>query len=142
MSNGQTIFIVDDDPDIIDQLTMLLTAEGYEVISAYGQYEAEHMLMMYRPDLAIVDLFMEEQDSGFILCHEIKKLYPGTPVVLLTSVRAATGLSFTASTTEQQSWVKADRVLDKPARPEQLKNEIRRLLVKAAESAATAGVNA
>ena len=137
MSDGQKILVVDDDPDLVEQLTLILGSAGYEVITAGGQQEAEETLMVHRPDLAIVDLMMEEQDSGFILCHEIKKLYPGTPVILLTSVKAATGISFAATSAEQQSWVKADRLLDKPARPEQLKNEVRRLLAarSVAESA-------
>lgn len=129
MSSGQKILVVDDDPDMIEQVTLILGGEGYTLVTAGGQKEAEEVLMVHRPDVAIVDLMMEEQDSGFILCHEIKKLYPGTPVILLTSVKAATGISFAATSAEQQSWVKADRLLDKPARPEQLKNEVRRLLV-------------
>jgi CheY-like chemotaxis protein len=128
MSNGQKILVVDDDPDMIEQVSLVLAGDGYEMITAGGQHEAEECLMTHRPDLAIVDLMMEEQDSGFILCHEIKRLYPGTPVILLTSVKAATGISFATTNAEQQSWVQADRLLDKPARPEQLKNEVRRLL--------------
>ncbi len=137
MTNTPKILVVDDDPDMTEQLSVLLKAAGYDVTAAGGQAEAEEALMTLKPDLAIVDLIMEQQDSGFILCHEIKKLYPGTPVILLTSVKAATGISFAASTAEHQSWVKADRLLDKPIRAEQLKNEIQRLL--AAAGVATAG---
>jgi CheY-like chemotaxis protein len=129
-----TILLVDDDPDVIDQLKLMMKAEGYDVVAAAGQQEAEEALMSHKPDLAIVDVLMEEHDSGFILCHEIKKLYPGTPVILLTSVKSHTGMSLEATTSEQQSWVKADRMMDKPARPEQLKNEVRRLLATAAQS--------
>ncbi len=138
MSKAKRILVVDDDPDITEQLSLLLAGEGYEVKAAGGLEEAEQVLMTFRPDVAIVDLIMEEHDSGFILCHEIKKLYPGTPVVLLTSVKAATGISFAAATPEQRSWVKADRLLDKPVRPEQLKNELQRMLVRAAEAEAAA----
>lgn len=138
MNKTQTIFLVDDDVDITDQLTLLLQGEGYNIMVAGGQEEAEQMLMTTRPDLAIVDLIMEQQDSGFILCHEIKKLYPGTPVILLTSVKAATGISFATSSPEQQSWVKADRLLDKPVRAEQIKNEVRRLLSQATVAEAAA----
>ena len=138
MNKAKRILVVDDDPDITEQLSLLLAGEGYEVKVAGGQEEAEQVLMTFHPDVAIVDLIMEEHDSGFILCHEIKRLYPGTPVVLLTSVKAATGISFAAATPEQQSWVKADRLLDKPVRPEQLKNELQRLLVRAAEIEAAA----
>ncbi len=134
------ILVVDDDPDMVEQLALLLQAEGYEVLAAGSQEEAEQLLMTARPDVAIVDLIMEQQDSGFILCHEIRKLYPGTLVILLTSVKAATGISFATTSAEQQSWVKADRLLDKPVRPEQLENEIRRLLARAgaAEAAGSA----
>ena len=128
MSNARKILVADDDPDIVDQLTLLLKKEGYEVASAGGMEEAEQVLLTVKPDLAIVDLMMEHKDSGFVLCHEIKKLYPGTPIIVLTGVKAETGISFAASSSDEQSWVKADRVLDKPVRPEQLKNEIRHLL--------------
>ncbi|MFA6471630.1 MAG: response regulator [Candidatus Latescibacterota bacterium] len=128
MNKKATILIVDDDPDIIEQLTIIIKSEGYEVVAAGGQEEAEKTLMAVKPDLAVIDLMMEEMDSGFVLAHEIKKLYPGTPVILLTSVKSATGLSFAAASPDQQSWIKADRFLDKPVRPEQLKNELSRLL--------------
>lgn len=142
MSSGHKILVVDDDPDMIEQVTLILGSEGYTLVTAGGQKEAEEVLMVHRPDVAIVDLMMEEQDSGFILCHEIKKLYPGTPVILLTSVKAATGISFAATSAEQQSWVKADRLLDKPARPEQLKNEVRRLLASRTEDLSVAAEEA
>ncbi len=128
MNKKATILVVDDDPDIIDQLTLLIKNEGYEVAAAGGQAEAEQLLMSVKPDLAIVDLMMEELDSGFILANEIKRLYPETPVIMLTSVKSATGISFASTSEEQQSWIKADRLLDKPVRPEQLKSELRRLL--------------
>jgi CheY-like chemotaxis protein len=133
MTKAYKILVVDDDPDIVDQLTMLLTSDGYAVSTASGQEEAEQVLMTLHPDLAIVDLIMEQQDSGFILAHEIKKLYPETPVIMLTSVKAATGISFAAASPEQHSWLKADRLLDKPVRPEQIKNEVRRMLAEAAQ---------
>lgn len=139
MAQAGRILVVDDDPDVVEQLTLLLRGWGYEVASAGGQEEAEEVLMTFRPDLAIVDLIMEEQDSGFILCHEIRRIYPGTPVILLTSVRATTGLSFAPRTPEEQSWVKADRVLDKPVRPEQIRAEVERLLAEAAARPAGAG---
>ncbi|MGD0094093.1 MAG: response regulator [Planctomycetota bacterium] len=138
MSDAQKILVVDDDPDIVEQLTLLLKKEGYAIVAAGSMEEAEQALLTVKPDLAIVDLMMEHKDSGFVLCHEIKKLYPGLPVIVLTGVKAETGLSFGASSADEQSWVKADRVLDKPVRPEQLKNEIRHLLSSAGKCCAAA----
>jgi CheY-like chemotaxis protein len=128
------ILVVDDDLDILERLTAILSKEGYEVVTAEGRVEAEETMLKFKPDLAIFDLMMEERDSGFVLGYQIKKLYPGTPVILLTAVTAATGLSFTPQNSEQQSWVKADKWLDKPVRPEQLKEEVRRLLGEPSES--------
>ncbi|MBN2339110.1 MAG: hypothetical protein JXP48_11275, partial [Acidobacteria bacterium] len=63
-------------------------------------------------------------------------LYPGTPLILLTAVAGATGLSFSALYPEARSWIQVDRILDKPVRPEQLRSEVRRLLQEPAADAA------
>ena len=122
------ILVVDDDIDLLEQVGMILQSAGYEVHPAQGQEEAEEKLSSFIPDMAVVDLMMENMDSGFVLCHNIKKLYPGTPVIILTAVQAATGLDFKARSQEAGSWVNADCLLDKPVRPEQLKAEVHRLL--------------
>lgn len=133
-SAKKTILVVDDDPDIILQLTALLGKEGCTVHSAASAADAEEVLLSVRPDLAIIDLMMEERDSGFILCHLIKKLYPGTPVMMLTAVKAATGLSFVTGQADERSWLEADLLVDKPIRPEQLRADVHRLLSRTRKS--------
>jgi CheY-like chemotaxis protein len=128
MSTKKTVFVVDDDQDALDQLTLILEAAGYEVKSACSQPEAEELFLSGRPDLAVLDLMMEQLDSGLVLCHYLKKLYPDVPVIMLTAVAGATGLSMTPANAEAQSWVKADMVMDKPARAEQVRAAIHRLL--------------
>ena len=132
MSNAKKILVVDDDLDIVEQVTMILKKDGHEVHEAGTLTEAEEMLLGVKPDLAIIDLMMEEKDSGFVLCHRIKKLYPGTPVIILTAVKAATGLSFAADSAVQQSWLKADLLLDKPIRAERLRADVGKFLSSAA----------
>jgi len=73
----------------------------------------------------------DEKDSGFVLCHRIKKLYPNTPVMMVTAVKAAKGLSFAADSAVQQSWLKADLLVDKPIRAEVLRNDVNGLLNRA-----------
>lgn len=128
MSNQKRILVADDDSDLLDQVSSMMRKEGYEVIAAQGQGEAEEALLASIPDLAILDLMMENMDSGFVLCHHIKKLYPSTPVILLTGVTSNTGLDFRPTSDEAKSWSKADSIMDKPVRPEQLKTEVRRRL--------------
>ena len=137
MTVKRRVLLVDDDQDILDQLSLTLGGEGFEVVTAQGREAGEERLLQGQPDLAIVDLMMEEMDSGFVLCHEIKKLYPDTPVILLTAVTAVTGLDFHPQSKAARAWIKADAVLDKPVRFEQLTAEVRRLLgIPAAETSA------
>jgi two-component system, OmpR family, response regulator len=122
------ILVVDDDEVYLEQLTIILTSAGYEVTIAQGKEAAEEALLTMKPDLAILDLMMEEKDSGFVLGYQIKKLYPDTPVILLTAVAGATGLSFSTQNPQEQSWTMVDKLMDKPVRSEQLKAEVRRML--------------
>ncbi len=132
MSEKTKILVVDNDPDMVEQLTMVLNRAGYDVTQAHDANEAEEALLSFRPDLAVLDLMMEQMDSGFVLAHHLQKLYPGTPVILLTGVASSTGVSFNAHTEEVQSWLNVSQVMDKPVRPEQLKAQVRRLLELAA----------
>ncbi|HHW97809.1 MAG: response regulator [Myxococcota bacterium] len=126
---GKTILLVDDDHDFLDQLEPRLLADGFQVVRAEGQEAAEQVLLAGTHfDMAIVDLMMEYSDSGFVLCHRLKKADTNKPVILVTGVTAETGLEFDAATSEERRWVKADAMLAKPIRYEQLKREISRLL--------------
>jgi CheY-like chemotaxis protein len=128
MSEAKTILVVDDDPDILEQYDMLLRAEGYQVVQAGGMAEAEETILTVRPDLAILDLMMDEKDAGFVLCHHLKRLYADLPVIIVSNVTSATGLDFRPRSSEEQSWVRADLMLNKPIVAERLRNEVRRLL--------------
>ena len=128
MTTKKNVLVVDDDSDILEQVSLTMKAEGYNVAAAGGQEEAEETLLQFIPDLAIIDLMMEHMDSGFSLCHHIKKLYPEVPVIMLTAVTAATGLDFSGRQDGSAAWMQADILLDKPARPEQLRAEAKRLM--------------
>ena len=104
MKVKKKILVVDDDLDLLEQITAILTAAGYDVTAAEGQAGCEEAILKVKPDLAILDLMMEEKDSGFVLSHQLKKLYPEMPVILLTAVAGATGLSFAARHSDEQSW--------------------------------------
>jgi CheY-like chemotaxis protein len=127
-SRGKTILVVDDDEDFLLQTRMQLEAAGFKVLTAEGLKEADSVLDETLPDLVVADLMMEYMDAGFVLCHHVKKKDPRLPVVLVTGVTSETGMEFEAGTAEDRTWIKADAVLTKPVRPEQLQREIRRLL--------------
>jgi two-component system alkaline phosphatase synthesis response regulator PhoP len=124
----QTILIVDDDPDYLFQLKMTVEGFGFNTISADSQKEAERIIAGMKPDLAILDLMMENEDSGFILSYKMKKKYPDVPIIIATAVTAETGMSFNVDSDEEQQWIKADRFLDKGIKREQLESEINKLI--------------
>ena len=126
--NRRTVLVVDDDEDFRLQMKLALEAAGFAVTAVEGTEPAEEHLAAHRPDLALVDLMMEQPDAGFTLSYRIKKRYPDLPVIIVTGVTRETGLSFDLDLPEDRAWVKADAILAKPVRFEQLRREIDRLL--------------
>jgi len=125
----KTILIVDDDLDYLFQLKIKLEQFGFKTITAESQKEAEKLIETVKPDLAILDLMMESEDSGFILCYKLKKKYPDVPIIIATGVAAETGIVFDINDENNRKWIKADRFLEKGVRPDVLKQEIDRLLI-------------
>jgi two-component system, OmpR family, response regulator len=125
-----TILIVDDDQDYLFQLQAKVHQFGFKTITAESQQEAEKLIEKTKPDLAILDLMMENEDSGFILCYKMKKKYPDVPIIIATGVAAETGINFDINDENNRKWIKADRFLDKGIRRERLKEEIDNLLLK------------
>ncbi len=124
----KTVLIADDDMDYLYQMKTKVEKLGFEVITADNQTEAELLINSFKPDLAIFDLMMENEDSGFILSYKIKRKYPDVPVIIATAVTAETGLSFDIHSEESKKWIKADLYLDKGIRSDQLQREIFKLL--------------
>ncbi len=123
-----TILVADDDPDYLFQTVFSLEKAGYRTVAVESQAEAESVISKFKPDLAIFDLMMESDDSGFILCYKIKKKYPEVPVILATAVSRETGMSFSLDSEKDKSWIRADRYLEKGIRAEQLDQEVMKLL--------------
>ena len=126
--NKKTIFIAEDDYDFLEQMKHYLNSLGYKVISARDEKTAGEIIAGEEFNLAILDLMMDNQDSGFVLGYQVKKKDPGIPVILVTAVTRETGYRFDLTDKSSQSWIKADAVLNKNIRFEQLKKEIDRLL--------------
>jgi len=116
------ILLVDDDFDLIEQNKLILVPKGFEVVTAESGEEGIKVFEKELPDACVVDLIMEHHDSGFILCYKIKKTEHGKkiPVIILTSATYETGFKFSASTKEEQSWIKSDGILNKPIVVEEL----------------------
>jgi len=84
------ILVVDDDPDLVETVSMMLESKGCEVGQAYDGVEGEESIKKRRPDLVILDVMMPRKD-GYVLCAELKanEATRDIPVVLLTAVGEA-----------------------------------------------------
>lgn len=116
MDKKKKILLVDDDIDLLEQNKVLFESKGYEVKTASSSAEGWEVFKKTKPDAAVIDLIMEEYDSGFVLCHRIKKDEHGKniPVFILTSATYDTGFKFGASTSEEREWINADELINKP----------------------------
>ena len=79
------ILLVDDDPDILESLRVVLEAHDYVVVTASSGQEGLKVFKEVNPDLLIVDLMMEEIDSGTSFVKELKVAGNTAPVYLLSS---------------------------------------------------------
>jgi CheY-like chemotaxis protein len=86
MQDGKyVIMVIDDDPDFLTAMRLVLEASGYIMAEAKS---AEQGLKIYKktnPDLVLVDLMMEEIDSGTTFVKELRLIGNKTPVYLLSA---------------------------------------------------------
>jgi DNA-binding response OmpR family regulator len=81
-----TILCVDDDPDVLDSLRIVLESRGYTMVGARSAEEGLEKYSSAHPDLLMIDLMMEEVDSGTTLVTKLQALGNTAPVYMLSSV--------------------------------------------------------
>jgi DNA-binding response OmpR family regulator len=80
------ILVVDDDPDVRTILSILLSHNGYEVITADDGATALELARVRQVGLIVVDLHMPRlRGDGF--CHKYRELGGDAPIFLLTAAR-------------------------------------------------------
>jgi DNA-binding response OmpR family regulator len=107
------ILVVDDDPDLVETVAVMLESKGCEVGRAYDGIEGEESIKERRPDLVILDIMMPRKD-GYILCAELKAKEEtrDIPVILLTAVGEA--VPTTSYTHADGMSTEADDYIPKP----------------------------
>jgi len=121
------VLIVDDDPDLVETVAMMLEAKGYEVGKAYDGIEGEESIKKRRPDVLVLDVMMPRK-SGYQLCKELKanKWTSDIPIVLLTAVGEA--VPTTTYTHYEGMSTEAEDYIAKPVDAATLVEAVERLL--------------
>ena len=126
---GKKVLIVDDDPDILDVVTMVLESQDYKVVVAHDGVECLDKLGTENPDLMILDLLMPRMD-GFAVYKNLQEpkwsKYHDMPILILTSVREEASRRRYELETGQE--LNADGYLEKPMSPKVLLASVEKLL--------------
>jgi DNA-binding response OmpR family regulator len=113
MSEQKLILVVDDDPDLVEAVSMKLEAKKFRVAKAYDGVEAMDRINEEKPDLVILDVMMPRK-NGWDVCEEIKNsdALKDIAVVLLTAV--ADSVKTTSYTHHDGKTTLADDYIPKP----------------------------
>jgi two-component system KDP operon response regulator KdpE len=119
MATNVTILVVDDEPRMVQFITMNLELEAFRVVSAFDGYQALEKMTRELPDLVILDIMMPDMD-GFETLRKIRKM-SAVPVIFLS----AKGEEFDRV---KGLDLGADDYIAKPFSPRELVSRIRAVL--------------
>jgi two-component system, OmpR family, response regulator VicR len=117
------IICIEDEPEMIDLVKLILSRYGYEVIGANGGRSGLEAIRKHKPDLVLLDLMMPDMDGWEVYQQmkadsEMKEI----PVIVVTakaqSIDKVLGLHI----------AKVDDYVTKPFGPDDLRNSIERVL--------------
>jgi len=126
---AQKILIVDDDPDLVEAVSIILESKGYEVVAAYDGVEGLKKARSENPDLIVLDVMMPNKD-GYEVCKELKadEKYRAIPILLLTAV--VENIPSSKYTQQMGMETEADDYVDKPVEPDELVKRVEALIAK------------
>jgi CheY-like chemotaxis protein len=128
------ILIVDDDPDIVEAMRMVLEAQNYEVHSAINGTDGLKKVKEINPDLIILDVMMDQLTEGFQVTYTLKNAEPGSeyapyakiPILMLTAIGKETHMKFNPETDNE--YLPVEAFLEKPVQPKILIEKVKALL--------------
>ncbi len=115
------ILVVDDDPDVGLFCRTILEPLGYSVMTVFEASAALEKAKEARPQLIILDIILEEPDSGLKLAKEIPEVVGPVPIILLSSIAKASGTFYDISS------LGVSEVVNKPIDPEELIKKVENL---------------
>jgi two-component system OmpR family response regulator len=130
--NAVKVLVVDDEPNIVDVISMALRYEGFEVASAGTGEEALAQVESFRPNLMVLDVMLPDME-GFEVAKKLGADRAQVPIVFLTA-RDATADKIRGLTTGGDDYV------TKPFSLEELVARIRTILRRTGSADADSSV--
>ncbi len=128
MQEKPSILIVDDDPDILDGILMILESQEYHLRTARDGVMCLDLLAEEIPDLLILDLLMPRMD-GWGVIREVRKnpQFANMPIMILTTVIEDASRRRYELETGYSMDIQA--YTEKPAKPKELLAQVEKLLL-------------
>lgn len=128
MTGKKRAVVIEDTPDLLKRMLVLLEHEGFEVFGASNGEAGLRLAKEHRPDVICVDLTLPKL-SGFDVCESVRA-DPALKDVPLVVISARS----TPDTKQQAAEVGADAYIVKPFKARELSEEIARVLKLRARS--------
>ncbi|MCK5249468.1 MAG: response regulator [Spirochaetaceae bacterium] len=126
------IYIIDDDRDIVESLTMVLTSEGHEIAFQNDENDVIRKVSDFGTDLVILDvIFPEDDEAGFKLARKLKQneQTKHIPIAMLSAVNEKGQYAGTFSNTDRDDmYLPVDEFVEKPVNPANLVKLVNKLL--------------
>ena len=122
-ANGKRVVCIEDEPEMIDLVRLILGRRGFDVVGANGGLEGLEVVQREKPDLVLLDLMMPDMD-GWEVYQRIKsdEALSDIPVVVVTakaqSIDKVLGLHI----------AKVDDYITKPFGPQELLESVEKIL--------------
>jgi len=134
MMDRPRILIIDDDPDLVESMRIILEANNYEVQSAKNGTEGLRLVKEINPDLIILDVMMDSITEGFQVSYQLRsrdpqseyRAYSKIPILMLTGVSQQMHMKFSPET--DADYLPVDEFVDKPIQFEALLEKVKRLI--------------
>jgi two-component system alkaline phosphatase synthesis response regulator PhoP len=119
MSEKKKVLLVDDDPDFVEAVKVIVESGGYDVTIAYDGQEGLAAVAEDKPDLIVLDVMMPVM-NGHEACNSLKKNpdTAGIPIILLTAV--ADRVTTSQYTHRDMLESQAEDYMPKPVEPAEL----------------------
>ena len=128
------IYIIDDDRDIVESISIVLKSNGYEVSAQYDDENVVENVVKYNPDLIILDvMFPENSSAGFNIARELKKdsNSEDIPIIMLSAINERGSYAGRFSNEDaDKDWLPINMYLDKPVQPGELLEKVKSVLEK------------
>lgn len=126
------IYIVDDDRDIVEFMSIILKKNGYEVEAQYTEENVVANLLKNKPDLVILDvMFPQDVSAGFDIARKIKgdDRVSHIPIIMLSAINEKGVYAGTFSNRDRDdSWLPVNEFVEKPIKPNQLLEKVKDVL--------------